>query len=115
MIKEDYDRDFLNGNTMIGMRDDYSYGYCKKCGNIFEYHWNGCNPFSENKTCPKCGSFDEVETENHILLHIEMLKGFLHFTEIIDDDDDKRENVRRNINELHKIRRAFDKYKEGNK
>ncbi len=111
MIKEDCDKDFISGNTFIGFRNDYDYGYCRKCGNIFKYNWNGCNPLSENKTCPKCGEFSEVETKHHIETHIEIIKMFRDH-DILSPTDDSKEYCRKEINELNRIRREFDKYKE---
>lgn len=114
----------FGGNTMIGFSDSYDHGYCKKCGNIFTYHWNGCKPLSENKTCPKCGAFDEVETEGFIEQHIDMMKMFMGHDELLAWDknlsdeeraekaEKKRIKIRKEINDLHKIRREFDKYKE---
>ena len=111
-------------NTFIGFSNSYDNGYCKKCGNIFTYHWNGCDPFSENKTCPKCGSHDDVETEHHIESHIDMLKMFMNHDDLLVWDktlspekreeklEKARQRQRKEINELHRIRREFDKYNE---
>lgn len=112
MIKQDH-CDCCGGNTFIGFSHSYDNGYCKKCGNIFTYSWNGCKPFSEDKTCPKCGAFDEVETEHHIESHIQMIK-MLRNTDIMTEKGKK--SAIKDINELNRIRREFDKYnnkKEG--
>jgi len=114
----------FGGSTMIGFSDAYDHGYCKKCGNIFTYHLNVCNPLRENKTCPECGAFDEVETEGFIEQHIDMMKMFMRHDELLawgdnltkEEKEEKAENsrkkMRKEINELHRIRREFDKYKE---
>lgn len=99
-----------NGNIFIGFSDAYDNGYCKKCGNIFTYHWNGCNPLSEDKTCPKCGSFSEVESECRIEGHVSMLKMFMRNDDLTNEEQKKR--TRKEINELNRIRREFDKYNE---
>jgi len=98
------------GNIFIGFSDDYDNGYCKKCGNIFTYHWNGCNPLSEDKTCPKCGSFEDVESEHRIEDHVSMMKMFMRNDDLTNEEQKKR--TRKEINELNRIRREFDKYNE---
>jgi hypothetical protein len=97
----------MDGNTFIGFYDAYSKAYCKKCGNLFVYHWNGCEPMCEDKTCPNCGEFDEVETENHINTRIDILKMFRGFPE---SNDDEVKRLRKQISELNAIRRKFDEY-----
>jgi len=97
-------------DTFIGFSNSYDNGYCKKCGNMFTYHWNGCNPLSEDKTCPKCGSFEDVESEYHIESHISMLRMLIHNDNITNEEQKKK--IRKEINELNKIRREFDKYNE---
>lgn len=109
MIKKDHCDCGFNAHTTIGFSDDYDHGYCTKCGNIFTFHWNGCNPLSENKTCPKCGAFDEVETENFIEQHINMIKMFRSSNFLTEKG---RKEAPKQINELNRIRREFDKYKE---
>ena len=101
--------DCCSGNTFIGFSHAYDNGYCKKCGNIFTYSWNGCKPLSENKTCPKCGSFDDVESEHRIEEHIVMLKMFRGWNDVTEK---QRKSFNQQINELNKIRREFDKYNE---
>jgi len=96
-------------NTFIGFSNSYDNGYCKKCGNIFTYHWNGCKPLSEDKTCPKCGSFGDVESEHRIEDHIVTLKMFKGWKEVTEE---QRTHYIKKINELNRIRREFDKYNE---
>ena len=114
MIKQDCCN--CGGSTFIGFSHSYDNGYCKKCGNIFTFHWNGCNPFSENKTCPKCGNFNEVETEHDIESHIDIIKMFMRCEGLLLGDEEKVEKLRKRmrdeITELHRIRREFDKYNE---
>lgn len=121
MIKQDHCD--CCGSTFIGFSHSYDNGYCKKCGHMFTFHWNGCNPFSENKTCPKCGNHDEVETEHGIESHIDMIKMFMGCDGLFKDKtlsqeenekrtDDSHKRMRKEINELHRIRREFDKYNE---
>jgi len=98
------------GNTFIGFSNSYDNGYCKKCGNMFTYHWNGCNPLSEDKTCPKCGSFEDVESEHRIESHISMLRMFIHNDDLTNEEQKKK--MRKEINELNRIRRELDKYNE---
>jgi hypothetical protein len=118
MIKQDH-CDCCGGNTFIGFSHSYDNGYCKKCGNIFTFHWNGCNPFSEDKTCPKCGNHDEVEAEHDIESHIDIIKMFMRCDDLLIGDEDKieesRKRMRKEINELNRIRREFDKYNEEEK
>jgi len=116
--------DHCCGNTFIGFSYSSDNGYCKKCGNIFTYGWNGCNPFSEDKTCPKCGAFNEVESEHDIESHIDTIKMFMRCenlffrNEILTPEEreikleESRKRMREEINELHRIRREFDKYNE---
>lgn len=112
------------GHIVIGFSHAYDNGYCKKCGNIFTYSWNGCNPLGEDKTCPKCGAHNEVETEGFIEQHINMIKMLMGRDELLTLDkklspeereikaEQSRKRMRKEINELHRIRREFDKYKE---
>jgi predicted RNA-binding Zn-ribbon protein involved in translation (DUF1610 family) len=97
-------------NEFIGFSNSYDNGYCKKCGNMFTYHWNGCNPLSEDKTCPKCGSFEDVESEYRIESHISMLRMFIHNDDLTNEEQKKK--MRKEINELNRIRRELDKYNE---
>lgn len=108
MIKQDH-CDCCGGNIFIGFSNSYDNGYCKAYGNIFTYHWNGVNPLSEDKTCPKCGSFDDVESEHRIEDHIQMIK-MLRNTDIMTEKGKK--SAIKDINELNRIRREFDKYNE---
>jgi hypothetical protein len=101
--------DCCGGNTFIGFSHSTDNGYCKKCGNIFTYSWNGINPLSENKTCPRCGSFDDVESEHRIEDHIVTLKMFKGWKEVTEE---QRTHYIKEINELNRIRREFDKYNE---
>jgi hypothetical protein len=109
MIKQDHCDCCCGDNTFIGFSNSYDNGYCKACGNIFTYHWNGCKPLSEDKTCPKCGSFDEVESEHRIEEHISMLKMFKEWKDVTEK---QRKGFIKQINELNRIRREFDKYNE---
>ena len=123
MIKRNH-CDCYGGNTFIGFSHSYDNGYCKACGNIFTYGWNGCNPLSEDKTCPKCGSFDDVESEHRIESHISIIKMFMGHDDLFFKDEsltpeerekkleESKKRMRKEINELHRIRREFDKYNE---
>lgn len=99
----------MDGNTFIGFCHETDIGYCQKCGNIFKYGWNGCDPLSEDKTCPKCGAFDKVETDGDIESHINMLKMLRDCN--ITNDEQKR-SIRKEISDLNAIRRKFDAFRE---
>lgn len=99
----------MDGNTFIGFCYVTDVGYCQKCGNIFEYGWNGCKPMSQDKTCPKCGSFEDVETEDHIESHIHMIK-MLRDCDITNDE--QKRSMRKDISDLNEIRRKFDAFHE---
>jgi hypothetical protein len=107
MIKSD----MLNGGNMfIGFSRGYAKGYCKKCQKLFDIHYNGVNPLTRDDRCPKCHKFDNVETDDFIDQHVDILKmarGLKY-----NDDDKKRKRIIKDINELHKIRRIFEEDKE---
>jgi len=100
-----------DGMTTIGFCDDYAYGYCRVCENIFTYHWNGYNPLSQDKTCPNCGNYDKVVSSNGIENRISLIRDLVH-SDITDDNE--KIKLRQHISDLNKIRRKFDEYERKN-
>lgn len=101
----------MEGNVFIGCSSASSLAYCPHCDYVYEYFWNGCNPFSEDPTCKKYGNFKDVVSEHHIEMHIEFARSLSHhegepFT------DEHRKSFRKVVSNLNAIRRKFDAYRE---
>lgn len=91
-------------NTFIGFCVASSKAYCRRCDYLFMYHWNSCDPFSEDYACPKCGCRDKVETMNFIDTKLRILQLFK--SELLDNEEQKKK-MQEEISDLNNIRKIL--------
>jgi len=96
----------MDGDTFIGLCWHEVKAYCKRCEKSFKFGYNSAgNKFAYGDyTCPICNKNDEIETNQHVDLHIEILRSFAK-SHLSNDEGKKR--LRKEINELLKIQRIW--------
>jgi len=100
----------MDFNVRIGFCAAYGKGYCTKCKKVFNYCYNYCNGMKKGEgNCPHCGAgekWEDVVRSDFIEMQIMMHRGLIHSNHEFMNDE-KRKNLRKEVNELLRIQRLF--------
>ena len=100
----------MDSDTRIGFCAAYEKAYCKRCKKVFTYNYNSCVGLRKGEgNCPHCGAgekWEDIIREDFIDTSIRISRSLIHSNHEFMNDK-KRENLRKEVNELLRIQRLF--------